>query len=107
MIHIRLFTLLVLYMISQVSFAQDNRTLETKIADLLVQMPVSDMEQRDRLAEETFNLGEEGLTKICSLVVPPGKGDDTQARFAIESLSKYLSGDVLIEEPGIESSASQ
>ena len=57
-------------------------------------MPVSDMEQRDRLAEETFNLGEEGLTKICSLVVPPGKGDDTQARFAIESLSKYLSGDV-------------
>jgi len=92
--HFRIFILLVLYMISQVSFAQDNRTLETKIADLLVQMPVSDPEHRDRLAEETFNLGEEGLTKICSLVIPPGKGDDTQARFAVESLSKYLSGDV-------------
>jgi len=77
-----------------VAIAQDVRTLETKIADLLVQMPVSDPEYRDRLAEETYNLGEEGLTKICSQVVPPGTGDDTQARFAIESLSKYLSGNV-------------
>jgi len=92
--HFRILTLLVLYMISQVAVAQDKRTLETKIADLLVQMPVSDPEHRDRLAEETFNLGEEGLSKICSLVVPSGTGDDTQARFAIESLSKYLSGDV-------------
>ena len=90
----RVLTVLVLYMISQMAVAQDVRTLETKIADLLVQMPVSDPEHRDRLAEETYNLGEEGLTKICSLVVPPGTGDDTQARFAIESLSKYLSGDV-------------
>ena len=92
--HFRILTVLVLYMVSQVGFAQDVRTLETKIADLLVQMPVNDPEHRDRLAEETYDLGEEGLVKICSLVVPPGKGDDTQARFAIESLSKYLSGDV-------------
>ncbi len=90
----RILSILVLYMISQVAIAQDVRTLETKIADLLVQMPVSSAEQRDRLAEETYNLGEEGLTKICSLVIPPGSGDDTQARFAIESLSKYLSGEV-------------
>ena len=81
-------------MASQVAVAQDVRTLETKIADLIVQMPVSDPEHRNRLAEETYNLGEEGLAKICSLVVPPGTGDDTQARFAIESLSKYLSADV-------------
>ncbi len=81
-------------MASQVAAAQDVRTLETKIADLIVQMPVSDPEHRNRLAEETYTLGEEGLAKICSLVVPPGTGDDTQARFAIESLSKYLSVDV-------------
>ncbi len=90
----RILSLLVLYMLSHMAVAQDVRTLETKIADLLVQMPVSDPEHRDRLAEETYNLGEEGLTQICSLVVPPGRGDDTQARFAIESLSKYLSGNV-------------
>jgi HEAT repeat protein len=81
-------------MMSLMSFAQDRRTIETKIADLLVQMPVSDPEHRDRLAEETYNLGSGGLEKICSLVVPPGTGDDTQARFAVESLSKYLSREV-------------
>lgn len=91
---LRILSLLVLVMAGQVAIAQDVRTLETKIADLLVQMPVSDPEHRDRLAEETFNLGEEGLTRICSQVLPPGKGDDTRARFAIESLSKYLSVDV-------------
>ncbi len=90
----RILSVLVLYMISQMAIAQDVRTLETKIADLIVQMPVSDPEHRDRLAEETYKLGKEGLAKICSLVVPPGAGDDTQARFAIESLSKYLSGNV-------------
>lgn len=92
--HFRIIPLLVLCMVVRVADAQDVRTLETKIADLLVQMPVNDAEHRDRLAEETLNLGEEGLTKICSLVVPPGTGNDTQARFAIESLSKYLSGHV-------------
>jgi HEAT repeat protein len=92
--HFRVLSLLVPFMISQMSTAQDVRTLETKIADLLVQMPVNDPEHRDRLAEETYNLGSDGLEKICSLVVPPGTGDDTQARFAVESLSKYLSREV-------------
>jgi hypothetical protein len=90
----RILSVLVLYMLSQTAIAQDVRTLETKIADLLVQMPVNDPEHRDRLAEETYDLGEEGWTKICNRVVPPGTGNDTQARFAIESLSKYLSGKV-------------
>ena len=91
---LRILSFLMLVMAGQAVFAQDVRTLETKIADLLVQMPVSDPGHRDRLVEETFNLGEEGLTSICSQVLPPGEGDDTRARFAIESLSKYLSADV-------------
>ncbi len=71
--------------------AQDVRTLETKIADLLVQMPVNNFERRNKLAEETYSLGDEGLAKICSGVLPPGSEDGIQERFAIESLSKYLS----------------
>ncbi|WP_462318622.1 HEAT repeat domain-containing protein, partial [Marinilabilia sp.] len=77
--------------------AQDNRTLETKIADLLVQMPVDDAEHRDRLMEEMLALDKEGMTIICDRVTPPGDGDDTRARFAVGSLSKYLS------QPGHES----
>ena len=88
---LKVFALSIFYLICYTAGAQDVRTLETKIADLLVQMPVSNFEYRDKLAEETYSFGSEGLTKICSLVIPPGTGDDTQARFAIESLSKYLS----------------
>jgi HEAT repeat protein len=91
---ISILSLLVLYLVSQPLIGQDRRTLETKIADLLVQMPVSDLSYRDKLAEETYGLGEEGLVQICSKVLPPGTADDTPARLAIESLSKYLSREV-------------
>jgi len=89
--HIKIFAVSIFFLISYAAIAQDVRTLETKIADLLAQMPANSYEVRDRLAEATYSLGTEGLIDICSLVIPPGTGDDTQARFAIESLSKYLS----------------
>jgi len=88
--HIKTSAILAAYLICTSVAAQDVRTLETKVADLLVQMPANDLEYRDKLAEETYSLGYEGQTMICSMVVPPGAGDDTGARFAIESLSKYL-----------------
>ena len=98
---IRIISALALVLAGHAVWGQDVRTLDTKIADLLVQMPVNDLDHRDRLAEETFQLGEDGLSEICSLIVPPGKGDDTRARFAIESLSRYLSK----EAPSVRSEA--
>ncbi len=71
--------------------AQDNRTLETKVADLLVQMPTDNMQLKDKLVTEMESFGEEGLQKICSGIVTPGTGDDTKNRFAIESYSRHLS----------------
>jgi HEAT repeat protein len=72
--------------------AQDNRTLETKVADLLARMPSNDSKYTDRLMVDMLSLGEDGITLICELVVPAGTGDDTRPRFAIESLSRFLSG---------------
>jgi len=71
--------------------AQDNRTLNTKIADLLVQMPADNLQLRDKLMTEMEKLGNEGLKDICSQIIPPGTGDDTKARYAIESYSRFLS----------------
>ncbi|NPA36930.1 MAG: DUF1080 domain-containing protein [Chlorobi bacterium] len=71
--------------------AQDNRTLTTKIADLLVQMPADNLQLRDKLMVEMENLGNEGLKEICTKIIPPGTGDDTKARFAVESYSRHLS----------------
>ncbi len=73
---------------------QDNRTLDTKIADILAQIPAEDANHRDMLSNEMIKMGEEGIMAFCELLVAPGTGDDTQARYALESLSKYVSGRV-------------
>lgn len=71
------------------SQAQDNRTTTTKIADILAQFPAKDMTYSDKLIQEIIDLGEEGITGFCNMIIPPGTGDDTQARFAVESLAVY------------------
>jgi HEAT repeat protein len=81
-----------LLLISQVISAQDKRTLQTKVADLLAGMPSNDRQFTDKLMVDMLSMGEEGIKMICDQVVPAGTGDDTRPRFAIESLSRFLSG---------------
>ena len=73
------------------SFSQDKRTLETKVADLVAQFPVNDLVYLDKLMNDMYSLGEEGLQKICDGIIPAGTGDDTKFRFAAESFSRYAS----------------
>lgn len=70
--------------------AQDQRTLETKVADILAQMPTHDFGHRDRLMQEMISLGETGLNQFTGMVVAPGTGDDTQVRFALGNLSHFI-----------------
>ncbi|MCK4989970.1 MAG: hypothetical protein KAS29_05770, partial [Bacteroidales bacterium] len=83
--------LLVLMLTSNPVYSQDSRTLDTKVADLLVQIPADNQQQLERQMNLLWELEEPGLQKILDLIVPPGTGDDTKPRFAIESLSRYLS----------------
>jgi len=96
--HIRFFlpALLALLLFSNPLAAQDNRTLETKVADLLVQVPAGDQQKLNTQMQSMLNLEEAGLQMILDQVIPPGTGDDTKARMAIESLSRYLS------QPGMD-----
>jgi len=71
--------------------SQDLRTLETKVADLLAQMPARDNTTTERLMNEMLSLGDAGLKMICNQVLPAGSGDDVRPRFAVESLSRHLS----------------
>lgn len=80
-----------LLLISVSSYPQDVRTTETKIADLLARMPANDLQLNNRLMGDMISLGEPGIQKICDQIVPAGTGDDTMARFAVESLSRFLS----------------
>jgi HEAT repeat protein len=85
-----LLVVLVCLMISSISFSQDKRTLETKVADLVAQFPVNDLQYLDKLMGEMLSLGDEGQQKICDQIIPAGTGDDTKYRFAVESFSRYL-----------------
>jgi HEAT repeat protein len=84
-------SLLAFFMISFSSQAQDRRTLDTKIADLLAQMPANDPQLMNKLMTDMLSLGEEGISKICNGIIPAGTGDDTKQRIAVESLSRFLS----------------
>ncbi len=86
-----LIAILLLTVFSTGSFAQDNRTLETKVADILAQMPTKDLVHRDRVINELIALGSEGFQKVTNLLVPPGTGDDTAVRFAVNSAARYAS----------------
>lgn len=90
-IRITLVILFALLLISNPIAAQDNRTLDTKVADLLVQVPANDQQKLNEQMQAMLSMEEAGLQMILDLVILPGTGDDTKARMAIESLSRYLS----------------
>jgi len=80
-----------LLLITPFLHAQENRTLNTKIADLLALMPANNLQQRDKLAEELISLGEEGFQLLADKMSPPGKGDNTAIVYAINGLTRYVS----------------
>jgi HEAT repeat protein len=80
-----------LLLVSELAYPQDIRLLETKVADLLAQFPAKDTQYTDKLMADMLALGEDGLRNICERIIPAGTGDDTKARFAVESLSRFLS----------------
>src|SRR5665648_469500 len=82
------FTLLLL---SLSSYAQDKRTTETKVADLLARIPANDIQLTNKLMGDMMSLGEDGIKQICDQIIPAGTGDDTRPRFAVESLTRFLS----------------
>lgn len=69
--------------------AQDNRTLGTKVADILAQFPAQSNEHTNKLMGQILETGASGIAKFCDLIVPPGTGNDVQARFALESLARF------------------
>lgn len=93
MIHKRFTYLALLSLLLMVNplAAQDKRTMDTKVADLLVQVPASDQQKLNAQMQAMLSLEEAGLQMVLDMVIPPGTGDDTKARMAIESLSRYLS----------------
>lgn len=73
----------------------DNRTVTTKIADLLAKTPAEDSTGLNDNAQAVAKLGEDGLTELVSRLNTPG--DHTRLHYAINGFSFSASG------PGKES----
>ena len=74
------------------AFAQDKRSLETKVADILAQFPAQNGDYSSKLMQQMVETGDAGIAKFCDMIIAPGAGNDAQARMALESLAQYASG---------------
>ncbi|RDV15301.1 DUF1080 domain-containing protein [Pontibacter diazotrophicus] len=85
--------LLALVTVSTLALGQrkdDQRTLTTKIADLLAEMPARDKEQLEASMGEMAAMGRDGLVEMTSLLSAPGKGDNSKIEFALGGFSYYV-----------------
>ena len=46
--------------------------------------------QKDALCAEILTLGPEAVAEACARVLPPGEGDDSRARFAVNGLAVHV-----------------
>ena len=89
---ITLGTLLLVLCVPLTMSGQMNRTLETKVADILAQLPTKNLSHSDKLMKEIMSLDEDGILQFTDMLVPLGTGDDTNARYAVQSLAVYAGG---------------
>lgn len=71
--------------------AQDKRTTETKIADVLALFPAATSDDADRLFKELISLPDEGLDGIVSRIQPNGKPEGVPVRYAVSLLTHHKS----------------
>lgn len=69
----------------------DQRTLSTKIADILAELPAKDLEQYRENMHEIGAMGEEGLLALAEMLVDPEAGNNTKLEYALGGFSYYAS----------------
>ncbi len=67
----------------------DRRTLETRIADILMQLPANDTPSLNKAIGELAQLGEPAVVNLAARLNAPGDGNDTPFRFALSGMVKY------------------
>jgi len=67
-----------------------NRTVKTKVADLLAQLPAQDAATYDKVMTELLQTGEEGMLQIMALYKDPAQGDNTLVEYAVTGMSRFV-----------------
>lgn len=78
---------------SQLLLAQasaDQRTVPTRIADVLALMPASDQKSFDAAMASMAATGPEAITGMAAMLSAPGKGDNTAHQYALSGYAFYV-----------------
>ena len=67
-----------------------SNTEKNTISNILSGLPAQKKAEETRINKELINLGPQAIKYICTLLTPPGKGDDTNARYAINGLAWFV-----------------
>ncbi|HET9485916.1 MAG TPA: DUF1080 domain-containing protein [Chryseosolibacter sp.] len=89
--NISLTALIWMVLLSLVAQAQDNRTQQTQVADVLALLPAKDNKEADRLFRDLIALSDEGLGMVTDRVVPNGNEEGVAPRYAVSLLTHHVS----------------
>jgi hypothetical protein len=87
------FMLLAVIMLQHIAVAQDKtdqRTITTRIADLLAQLPARDAKQLKGNMQEISLMGEDGYVTLISGLTDSRKGNNSLLEYAISGFSAYV-----------------
>lgn len=71
--------------------AAQDQSVAARAAAILAEFPAGSRMQRDALADQMLALGEAGIAEFTRRLVPPGTGNDTAVRFALNGMAVHAS----------------
>ncbi len=86
---ITILTLIWVVLTSSIINGQDNRTIQTQVADVLALLPAGDNQEATRLFKKMMNLNDEGLMMVTDRVLPNGKQEGIGPRYAVSLLTHH------------------
>ena len=70
--------------------AAGSKDLKARVSSIIDRFPAETSAARDALCADLIKLGPAALAETCARVLPPGSGDDSKARFAVNGLAVYV-----------------
>ncbi len=64
--------------------------LKEDVDEIIAAMPAKESNSESRYFSDIVNLGPEAVSYICAMIIPPGQGDDSGARYALSGLAGYV-----------------
>ncbi|MBI3920704.1 MAG: DUF1080 domain-containing protein [Armatimonadetes bacterium] len=83
-------TYLTLITLAVLRMATPLKAQPSQVSDLVAKMPAESIATGQEFAGEIIKLGPGAVREIIKMIVPPGAGDDSKARFTLNGLANYV-----------------